>query len=110
MNPAAIQVAIDILRELGHEDIARWVEHPEAVRALLRDPPADRNGECPGPAAYETISGFHVGSCGGSEYHYHMRGCPIVAAWLAIGDPRAVVDVENAHEEALTEHTNPRRR
>jgi len=36
MTPEALKVATDILRGLGMEDCARWVEHPEAVRELLR--------------------------------------------------------------------------
>ena len=35
MTPAALKVATDILRELGMDDVALWVEHPEAVRHLL---------------------------------------------------------------------------
>lgn len=105
MKANAIQVAIDILRELGREDEARWIEHPDAVRALLKDPPADRNGECPGSRERDDASGDVRGwLCGGSVHDSHMPSCLIAAAWRALGDPRGQADIENAHDEALATH------
>ena len=98
MNPNARQVAIDILRELGHEDEARWLEHPDAVRELLKHDPVER-------IDYEEV-GCAGAECGGgdptSEYRQpHSRTCPIAAAWRALGDPRAVADIQQAHERAI---------
>ena len=107
VNVKLDQATEDRLRELGAtDDVLRWVRNPDAVRALLKDPPADRNGECPGSIEYDDASrdvrGF---ACGGSEYDSHRRDCPIAAAWRALGDPRGAADIENAHEEALREHS-----
>lgn len=72
-------------------DVVRWAKNAQHVRALMKDPPADRNGECPN-------------GCYGDPYTPHDRDCPIVAAWHALGDPRAVQDVDNANEVALQEN------
>lgn len=101
---AALKFATDALREVGLDEEARWLEQPQHVRALLKDPPGDRNGECPGSLEYDDATGDVRGySCGGSPHHPHTRACPVAAAWRALGDPRGAEDIENAHEEALRE-------
>lgn len=94
---------IDRLRELGATDeMLRWLEHPEAVRVLLKGQPADRNGECPGSVEYDDATGDVCGRhCGGSEYSPHLPDCPVAAAWRTLGDPRGAADIELAHEEAI---------
>jgi hypothetical protein len=98
MTPDAIRIATDILRELGLEDVARWVEHPDAVRELLRHDPASTEG----------YSEAHCPACDMAEGYAHARWmkdrrhyCPVAAAWRALGDPRGAADIERAHEEAL---------
>jgi hypothetical protein len=97
MTPDALKIATDILRELGLEDVARWVEHPDAVRELLRS------------AWGASRSGDDV--CGDANCHVfldetHMRTCRVPAAWRALGDPRGQADIERAHEEAIHHQTN----
>lgn len=92
MKPDAIQVAVDILRTLGLEDVARWVEHPDAVRALLK---------CGGFSGHR--DDLFCSECGESGWDAHERTCPVAAAWRALGDPRGQADIERAHEEALAE-------
>lgn len=44
MSTDAVKVALDVLREGGaDEDLVRWLEHPEAVRELLKYRPAVAN-------------------------------------------------------------------
>ena len=86
-------IATDILRELGMEDVARWVEHPEHVRRYLKHTPVSgdetEDGAC---------SGCRVEEARGRT---HLRDCWVTAAWRALGDPRGQADIERAHEEAL---------
>lgn len=90
------QATEDRLRELGAtDDMLRWLRHPEAVRALLKDPPADRNGECPSTG---TATG---NKCWGDSFSPHIQDCAVAAAWRTLGDPRGQADIENAHDEAL---------
>ncbi len=93
MKADAIRVAIDILRELGLEEQARWIEHPGAVRTLFRlgGDCADYEGECEGCGAYSP----------------HAANCEVFAAWHALNDPRAAADIERAHEEALVQARPP---
>ena len=88
-----LAVVCDQLRTLGLEDVARWVEHPEAVRELLRHSPVDAEStepnmpECP--------------QCESGPRGPHGRHCEVAAAWRTLGDPRGAADIERAHEEAL---------
>ena len=105
MSRATLAVVCDQLRTLGLEDVARWVENPDAVRELLKHEPtyADFNDRtCP--------------CCGVGDGEAHRRGelphdehCRIAAAWRALGDPRGAADIERAHEEALRENRGPGR-
>lgn len=89
------EATIDRLRELGATDeMLTWLRHPEAVRALLKGEPTDRNGECTGAES----------GCYGSPYAPHIRLCEVAASWRTLGDPRGAQDIELAHEEALLEH------
>jgi hypothetical protein len=92
MKPDAVKVAIDILRELGREEEARWIEHPGAVRELLKAP------MCHCGVPFDALSDIH------------NRTCPVTAAWRAIGDPRWLADVERAHDEALGDDRSRSRR
>lgn len=93
MSRATLAVVCDQLRTLGLEDVARWVEHPEAVRELLSHAPTSYGGE-----RCEVCDTAFM-----EESHY--RTCSVAAAWRALGDPRGAADVERAHEEALREYT-----
>lgn len=99
-DPKALAVFLDAAREAFGElapEVARWVEHPDAVRELLqlnpalsRDEAAEAYGSCERCAAYDGEP--------------HARDCPIAAAWRALGDPRGAADIERAHEEALRQN------
>lgn len=106
MKPTARQVAIDILRELGHEDEARWLEHPDAVRELLRHDPIQR-------VDYEDIGCAGDGCDGGDpEHDYtqpHSRDCSVMAAWRALGDSRVDSNIARAHGRALDDSAHEMR-
>ncbi len=93
MTPSAIQVAIDILRELGHEEQARWIEHPDAVRRLLVD------GTCVDKP--RASAGWYCTGC--QEHHMgpHAVDCSVMAAYRVLGDPRGASDMDAAHAAAL---------
>ena len=85
----ALKVALDALREaLGECDVVRWVEHPDAVRELLRLSPA-------------TGEEYVCQVCEADDDTPHLRTCPIADAWRTLGDPRGADDIERAHVAAL---------
>lgn len=108
LDPKALAVFLDAARECFGElapEVAKWVEHPEAVRELLDfDPVSARGGAeeefCPACDVHLTTE-----SHGASKRNEH---CPVAAAWRALGDPRGAADIERAHEEALREQAGRR--
>ena len=89
MTPDALKIATDILRELGLEDVARWVEHPDAVRELLAATPnipydVERGGE----GCDACSVGYPL------AVRIHARDCTVATAWRALGDPRGQADIE----------------
>jgi hypothetical protein len=86
-----LQVVVDMLREHGFDTEARWIEQREHVAYYLTTAPADRNGECP------------ARDCMGHDYGAHSPSCKVAAAWRALGDPRAEIDLNNAHDEAIND-------
>lgn len=110
MSRATLAVVCDQLRALGLEDVARWVEHPDAVRELLKRGELAHVGDthagdwycngCGAPTddAHQSVEVNVFGRTPGEREH-----CPIAAAWRALGDPRGQADIERAHEEALNQ-------
>ena len=101
-DPKALAIITDHLRDLGLEDVARWVEHPDAVRELLRHSPIE-------PAEYsgnewEALCRDCGENVDESRASAHNRKCLVAAAWRALGDPRGQADIERAHEEAIREY------
>ena len=95
-----LAVITDQLRTLGLEDVARWVEHPEAVRVLL---------ESRQTHAITSLGEYEGESCDYCATHSPRpceRECRIAAAWRALGDLRGAADIERAHEEALRQDAN----
>lgn len=83
-----LQVITDMLRELGLEREATWVEQREHVATLLKlNPATGYDNSCE--------------SCMSDSGSAHSRMCGVAAAWRALGDPRGAEDIEWAHEEAL---------
>ena len=94
-----LAVVCDQLRTLGLDDVARWVEHPDAVRTLLE---SDQTHAITSMGEYE---GESCDGCTEERSPSHERECQIAAAWRAIGDPRGAADIERAHDEALQQET-----
>ncbi len=101
MKANAIQVAIDILRELGHEDMAKWVEQPDAVRMLLDVSPFGDGERCES-CQCDAGESHQTNWVGADQIPTH---CAVAEAWRALGDPRGAADIERAHEEALRQHS-----
>lgn len=109
MMPAQLAVLADHLRSILSEqdaaDVARWAQHPEAVRELLLHDPLmfehDAAGVCPrcdAPMGEVHNLTSRIESIG-------LRfSCPVTAAWRALGDPRGAADIERAWEEALRQN------
>lgn len=94
-----ISVITDHLRDLGMEDVARWVENPGAVRLLVALPHYAPNETC-------RDCGADVDESHGQTFDHprNPQWCRIAAAWRALGDPRGQADIERAHEEALRQN------
>jgi hypothetical protein len=87
-----LQVITDMLREMGMEREATWMEQREHVATLLKLNP--RTGE------------YYVCQvCEMDDGMSHLQACPVAAAWRALGDPRGAEDVERAHEESLRQES-----
>lgn len=104
MTEAEKSTITDLLRQHGLEDVARWVEHPEAVRTLLKL--ALPVGECQGDESR---------CLGEGDWYAHSARCEVAAAWRSLGDPRGAADIANTHDEALRdnrviEHNREQRR
>jgi len=86
-----LRVITDMLRELGMEREATWVEQREHVATLLKQPMGEFNDD-----------GMSCSGCGCDvSFDTHFRACPVAAAWHVLGDPRGAENIERAHEEAL---------
>lgn len=74
MTPTQQQTITDALREAGLEDVARWIEHPNAVRLLLSGTPTRRND----------VGDRLCVSCE-SIWSPHTETCAVVAARRTLG-------------------------
>jgi hypothetical protein len=88
-----LQVVVDMLREHGFDTEARWIEQREHVTQLL---------------SYRPYIGIYASEhvcaeCEADEGTSCFANCKVAAAWRALGDPRALADVERAHDEALAD-------
>ena len=90
-----LQVVVDMLREHGFDTEARWIEQREHVAYYLSTHPYQDD---------------HCQECFADGADAHMRDCKVVAAWRALGDPRALREIEFAHGEALREDRFRQRR
>ena len=96
-----LKVITDMLREEGLEDVARWVENPDAVRTLFRHVYSASSSAC--EARRSDAPAGQSAACWGDDETPHDPWCPVAAAWRTLGMPEALRDVENAHEEAFAE-------
>jgi hypothetical protein len=79
-------------------EVAKWVEHPDAVRTLLGRSITSTTNDGTQVCA---SCGYDVNDMGVSFNYSHERTCWVAAAWRALGDPRGAADIERAHDEAL---------
>ena len=110
MSNGKLQVIVDQLREMPeYQDVARWIERPDVVRALLSYVPATgglEDGEsdhCAGCDA--TIDGS------GQLIEPHDRRCRVLVMWQVLGHPLGdpAIEYERAWNRAIRQEQNRER-
>jgi len=91
-SAGSLLVLQDAAREAFGDDaeILLWLQHPDAVRQLIRGIRSLHTYDtCADPDCHSVL-----------QVESHYRLCKIGAALRALKDPRALVDIDLAHEEA----------